>query len=207
MKKYVLIFIPLIAILIAGIFVFVFVHNTVDQNESIEYADMNPLYELVAAEPDDEFSKRIIDTAGDIFIYQGSHISDKMTQYIFFFRDWTEEDVRIFSSVIKENANTIEGKAQIIVFQKVGGLSIGAFTLDNTSDESLKYPDYDGFYRLRISDIMFEGESEYLLMISSIDGIRKLEATERFMKESEKNGIDWYEVWPELEEIVIIDGE
>lgn len=58
MKKYVFIFIPLTAIIIAGVFIFVFAHNTVDQNESIEYADMNPLYELGAAEPDDEFSKK-----------------------------------------------------------------------------------------------------------------------------------------------------
>ena len=40
-----------------------------------------------------------------------------------------------------------------------------------------------------------------------MEGIRKLETNESFMNDSETYGIDWYEVWPKLEEIVIIESE
>lgn len=185
----------------------VLIRNKENSTETPEYEEMNPLYELVSVEADDEFSEKIIYSVRDVFIYDGKNTSDNRTQYSFYFREWTQEDVAEFSRAIKENGDIVEGKAQIIVFEKIGGISIGAFSLDNTSDDSLKIPDFDGFYRLRTNDYMFEGEPSYLLLISSIEGIRKLETTERFMEESERNGIDWYEVWPELEEIVIIDGE
>ena len=128
-----------------------------------------------------------------------------MTQYEFDFEYyWTEEDAVNFSHAILENADNIEGKAQIIVCQRVGNQSIWAFSLDNTSDEFLTVPDYDGFCRLRLDGSLFDGDPRFLLLISSMEGIRKLETTESFLKISEENGIDWYEVWPDLEEIVIL---
>lgn len=160
--------------------------------------------ELVPAEADDEFSENIINAAGDAFIYQGK-TSEEMTQYEFDFEYyWTEEDAVNFSHAILENADNIEGKAQIIVCQRVGNRSIWAFSLDNTSDEFLTVPDYDGFCRLRLDGSLFDGDPRFLLLISSMEGIRKLETTESFLKISEENGIDWYEVWPDLEEIVIL---
>lgn len=204
MKKLIIIFISLITVIAAAALIFVFIRGKDNQNEPIEYVEMNPVRELVPAEADDEFSENIINSVGDVFIYRVKRVSEKMTQYEFDFEDWPDEDtVRRFSQAVTESADIIEGKTQIIVFDW-GGMQTGVFSLDNTSDESLKSPDYDGFYRLRTNHRMYDSYTPYLTLISSLEGIRKLETTESFLKESEANGIDWYEVWPDLEEIVIL---
>ena len=205
MKKYIIIFISILSLIILIPLIYVFVH---DNNEQMEYIEKDPFCEMESAEADDVFSERIINASDDTLIYRGKTVSENLTQYEFVYDySWTKEDVKCFSNAITENAGSVKEKTQILVGLRSGSQSLWAFTLDNTSDDSLKRPDYDGFYRLRLDDYFFDGDSSYLELISSIGGIRKLETTERFMEESKNNGIDWYEVWPDLEEIVILENK
>ncbi len=206
MKKNIKLFIVIITIIIATSLIYILIRNKENQNELFEDEEIDFDYELVPAEADDEFSERIINTVSDVFIYRGRVDIDEMTYYEFVYDyNVTEEDVVIFSQAITENSNLVKGKTEILVGLSSGSQQIWAFTLDNTSDESLKQPDYDGFYRLRTYNWLFVDSPSYLQLISSIEGIRKLEATESFMNDSEKYDIDWYEVWPDLEEVVIYE--
>ena len=180
----------------------VLVRNREKRNEEAALEDLFIYYEMTSAEADDDFSENVIYAAGDVFMYRGKQIGEDLIQYEFVYESiWNEADAVNFSHAIAENAYVVKEKAQIIVGQSSGSLANWAFTLDNTSDESLEQPDYDGFYRVRIVDCMFPDDPEFIQLISSLEGIRKMEATETFMKISEENGIDWYEVWPELEGI------
>lgn len=205
MKKLIIIFISLVTVITATSLICLFIRIKKNQNESVEYGELSLQYDMDPAKADDEFSENIINTVGDAIIYRGKRGGENLTQYEFVCDYYlTEEDAVKFSHSIAENADIIKEKTQIMIGLRSGSHPLWAFTLDNTSNESLGIPDYDGFYRLRLSDYLFVGDPDFMILISSMEGIRKLETTESFMKTSEENGIDWYEVWPDLEEIVIL---
>ncbi len=43
------------------------------------------------------------------------------------------------------------------------------------------------------------------LAATGIEGIKHLRIDSEMQKKAEEQGIDWYEIWPDLEDVVIID--
>ena len=208
MKKNIIAMVIIVVIIVVISAACWIIYKTDAREVNIGSEETIPYNTLESADSDDEFSENVLSTSGGVFFYKGYTVSRaRGTLYTFYYWDWTEEAVSDFSRSINESSDCLIGKSEIFVCQNNGSASYSAFALYNTSDDSLDKPDYDGFYRLRTNEMMLEWTSSYLSLISSLEGIRKLETSERFLKESEENGIDWYEVWPELEEIIVFETD
>ena len=138
--------------------------------------------------PNDELSRSVKEAVGDDFYYQGKEKYDSgVTEYQY---------------TVKNE----QGKITVWVGIKIPGGLEDVLYLENFSDEGLDEADYDGMYAIHIRkpdtahDTCFDSPSVY----TEIEGIRKLTINAEMKKQAEKEGIDWYELWPDLEEVKVV---
>ena len=83
--------------------------------------------------------------------------------------------------------------------------SESVLSLKNYSNDNSEQADYEGFYALSIS--YFKNSEEERLKdpqtYTGIEGIKYLEINTEIQKKAEEQGIDWYEIWPDLEDVVV----
>lgn len=99
------------------------------------------------------------------------------------------------------------GKEKIAIYVEVedpyGSESV--LNLKNYSNDNSEQSDYEGFYVLSISYPDFEEGLRNPQTYTGIEGIKYLRIDSEMQKRAEEQGIDWYEIWPDLEDVVIID--
>lgn len=96
-----------------------------------------------------------------------------------------------------------QGKIRVIVYLGIPGGFEPAFIVENFSDDGLEAADYDGMYAICIQkpDIADGTCFDHPSVYTGIEGIRKLRIDPRMKTQAEKEGIDWYKLWPDLEEV------
>ena len=75
--------------------------------------------------------------------------------------------------------------------------------LKNYSNDNSEQSDYEGFYVLSISYPDFEEGLRNPQTYTGIEGIKYLRIDSEMQKRAEEQGIDWYEIWPDLEDVVV----
>ena len=100
-------------------------------------------------------------------------------------------------------------KKKIAVYVKVENTHgvESVLSLKNYSNDNSEQADYEGFYALSISYFMNSEEESFKdpQTYTGIEGIKHLRIDSEMQKKAEEQGIDWYEIWPDLEDVVIID--
>ncbi len=164
-------------------------------------------YNLDNRRPNDKLSRTVREATGNDFYYQGKHedvFGGRWYEYLI-----KKKDRAAIANLVNALNNSVENE-QIKIGVQVGtdfphGIEY-IFTLENFSDDGLEVADYDGMYAIYIrepdvvDDECFYDPSIY----TEIEGIRKLCIEYEMQQGAEKQGIDWYEVWPDLEEIKVI---
>ena len=165
-------------------------------------------YKRYNKKPDDELSRSVQETVGADFYYRGKHEADfGGVWYLYLIK---KKDKAAVATLVNALNDAVEGEQRKIGVQVytdgyIHGRLEPLFLVKNFSDDGLKSPDYDGMCAICIrepdhaSDECFYNPSIYI----GIEGIRKLRIDSEMQEKAEKEGIDWYEIWPELEEILV----
>lgn len=160
-------------------------------------------------EPDDAFSKEIKIEFEDSVYYRGCDYSDRYgKEYEFQIKTKDPDLVKKFIEYVNNELNGQNEKITVYVSVNVFEGVSGLFSLSNYSEEELDYPDYNNFAYLRINHIR-EDHDEFwddINLYSSITGIRKLEVPDKLQNGVNSSEIDWYDIFPDLEEVVVYDA-
>ena len=157
--------------------------------------------------PNDELSRSVKEAVGDDFYYQGKEKYDSgVTEYQYQVKKLEKAAITNLVNALNDTVKNEQGKITVWVGIKIPGGLEDVLYLENFSDEGLDEADYDGMYAIHIRkpdtahDTCFDSPSVY----TEIEGIRKLTINAEMKKQAEKEGIDWYELWPDLEEVKVV---
>lgn len=156
--------------------------------------------------PNDSFSKQVVKDTKDCFIFLGSSESDGKVRYNFYFSKCTVDSLLYFTKTINENADLIDGKAEIVVFDGKGAIG-SVFVLSNYYDTGYEVVYYDSFCCLREFSAFHYNDfwGNPCTYADGIDDVKILEITSEMQGRAEEKKLDWYEIWPNLEKVIIYD--
>ena len=166
------------------------------------------LYREHNRRPNDKLSRSVKEVVGDDFYYQGKEKCDSgVTRYDYQLKKLERAAITNLVNTLNDAVKNEQGKITVWIGIKIPGGLDPVFSVDNFSDDGLDEADYDGMYAIHIRkpdnthDTCFDSPSVY----TEIEGIRKLTINAEMKKQAEKAGIDWYEIWPDLEEVEVIE--
>ena len=164
-----------------------------------------------AVDPDDSISESICNNINNVFDYMGKDdYYDGSTIYRFFGGgdSLTDENIALFTSSV--SALQIDGARRIIVELDVhipGGYG-GCCSLQNympSSDNNVVTDQFEIYDKLSVYTITWQDLSRPNLLNPHIytdaKDVRYIFIADEMQEKAEEEGIDWYEIWPELEGI------
>lgn len=156
--------------------------------------------------PYDKFSRAIYREMGDdIWYYYKDKGRSGEKEYYYIIEKCDRDTITRFAKVLNDLAQEEKKKIAIYVEVEDPYGSESVLNLKNYSNDSSEQSDYEGFYVLSISYPDFEEGLRNPQTYTGIEGIKYLRIDSEMQKRAEEQGIDWYEIWPDLEDVVIID--
>ena len=159
-------------------------------------------------QPDDELSKRINETFDEDIYYISKKDSQGIQVYHFLLKKQDKEIVKKFMQIVDDELKRTDKKTIVRICNQVSDELEYASILMNYSDNSVGEADLGGAKRITIQypvmshcEIFMDPE---IYMV--IDDVRFLTIDREMQKIAEEQGIDWYQVWPSLEEMWIKGG-
>ena len=156
--------------------------------------------------PYDKFSRAIYREMGDDIWY---HYKKKgrsgEKEYCFVIEKCDRDTITRFSKVLNGLGQKEKKKIAVYVEAKNTHGSESVLSLKNYFNDNSEQADYEGFYALSISYFMNSEEERFKdpQTYTGIEGIKYLEINTEIQKRAEEQGIDWYETWPDLEDVVV----
>lgn len=168
--------------------------------------------------PDDEISKSVYNAVGtDELLYMGARKTNNCLEYGYAFRNLPLKE-EVLEEVIQAVNRTIEeegmNEAVLVHFCVVmeEGRNIQCAVVSNCPKDSRYLDDFQGgmldtVLIQEIEGLYVERDDFFydIEMYKGIKGIKHLEITQWINMVSEKRGIDWYEWWPELEDVTVME--
>lgn len=158
--------------------------------------------------PYDNFSRAIYREMGDdIWYYHKEKGRSGEKKYYYIIEKCDKDTINRFTKVLSILGQ--KEKKKIAVYVKVENTHgvESVLSLKNYTNDNSEQADYEGFYALSISYFMNSEEESFKdpQTYTGIEGIKHLRIDSEMQKKAEEQGIDWYEIWPDLEDVVIID--
>ncbi len=156
--------------------------------------------------PYDKFSRAIYREMGDdIWYYYKDKGRSGEKEYYYIIEKCDRDTITRFSKVLNGLGQKEKKKIAVYVEAKNTHGSESVLSLKNYSNDNSEQADYEGFYALSISYFMNSEEERFKdpQTYTGIEGIKYLEINTEMQKKAEEQGIDWYEVWPDLEDVVV----
>lgn len=162
--------------------------------------------------PNDRISRAVYDEVGKKdLVYQGNKEILAEVQYTYELKKKDAETISEFVKAFNRALGDERRYIRVYIYAKLSRCrEISVCSLSNHHNNTLEEAGYDGLWSLRIGPI---DELDYLfpesplLYYMGIEGIRHLEIDTYTQRWAEKEGIDWYECWPDLEEVTVIGAE
>lgn len=171
----------------------------------------------VNKKPDDDISKAIYEAVGRKKIYyqgKNSNNPDEIVVYEYLVHDYEDENVLAdmvkAADVVMEEKNATE-KNELVLREKIPGGTEAVVSLRTYYEGENEYEQYVFFQTLYIYgtelSFMRQRGSPYdkLSTYINLPDIKRLILTEKIAKKAEEEGIDWYEIWPELEYYEVLE--
>ena len=154
--------------------------------------------------PYDKFSRAIYREMGDdIWYYYKDKGRSGEKEYYYIIEKCDRDTITRFSKVLNDLAQEEKKKIAIYVEVEDPYGSESVLNLKNYSNDNSEQADYERFYALSISYPDFEEELRNPQTYTGIEGIKYLRIDSEMQKKAEEQGIDWYEIWPDLEDVVV----
>ena len=154
--------------------------------------------------PYDKFSRAIYREMGDdIWYYYTDKGRSGEKEYSYIIEKCDRDTITRFSKVLNDLAQEEKKKIAIYVEVEDPYGSESVLNLKNYSNDNSERADYERFYALSISYPDYEEGLRNPQTYTGIEGIKYLRIDSEMQKRAEEQGIDWYEIWPDLEDVVI----
>jgi len=154
--------------------------------------------------PYDKFSRAIYREMGDdIWYYYKDKGQSGEKEYYYIIEKCDRDTITRFSKVLNDLAQEEKKKIAIYVEVEDPYGSESVLNLKNYSNNNSEQADYERFYALSISYPDFEEGLRNPQTYTGIEGIKYLRIDSEMQKRAEEQGIDWYEIWPDLEDVVV----
>ena len=154
--------------------------------------------------PYDNFSRAIYREMGDdIWYYYKDKGRSGEKEYYYIIEKCDRDTITRFAKVLNDLAQEEKKKIAIYVEVEDPYGSESVLNLKNYSNDNSEQADYERFYALSISYPDFEEELRNPQTYTGIEGIKYLRIDSEMQKRAEEQGIDWYEIWPDLEDVVV----
>lgn len=154
--------------------------------------------------PYDKFSRAIYREMGDdIWYYYKDKGRSGEKEYYYIIEKCDRDTITRFAKVLNDLAQEEKKKLAIYVEVEDPYGSESVLNLKNYSNDNSEQADYERFYALSISYPDFEEELRNPQTYTGIEGIKYLRIDSEMQKRAEEQGIDWYEIWPDLEDVVV----
>ena len=160
--------------------------------------------------PDDEISKAIYEKIGERAIYDGKTANEDRIYYRYLIKkgqfETRFEKKDLFSDIAEITNRQLEGKKGERITIALGAVfssgDEGIYTISNYSEDTGKVYDKLQVLTLYGSELADASDSSVLNNCATYFGfedIRSLTISEKIEKNAKEEGVDWYEVWPNLE--------
>ena len=154
--------------------------------------------------PYDNFSRAIYREMGDdIWYYHKEKGRSGEKEYYYIIEKCDRDTITRFAKVLNDLAQEEKKKIAIYVEVEDPYGSESVLNLKNYSNDNSEQADYERFYALSISYPDFEEELRNPQTYTGIEGIKYLRIDSEMQKRAEEQRIDWYEIWPDLEDVVV----
>ena len=159
-------------------------------------------------EPDDEFSKNVMAEVEGDFWYRGSEKDGAgVLLYAFEYESDNPDSIVKLVHAVNEYYDLIDGKCRIWIADGPSGATIPMLTLSNYIDIDSQEYDRFGFCYLKVEYDEYKTDFLQTDIYIGIEGIKRAEIPDRLQEKAAEEGIDGYEVWPELEEIIVFETD
>ena len=163
---------------------------------------------LSSATPDDDFSEKIMNVVGDRFLYRGSSLDDNnIKQYRFFIWIHDTDSIDIFAKTINQYCDLVDEKTQIIIMDGSASSMRVVLSFNNFTISDSEYFDLKGFYGLDIVWINLYDFWKTPSTYTNIEDVQWLALPDTLQKKADEEKIDWHEIWPNLEQIIIYETD
>ncbi len=161
--------------------------------------------------PDDELSATVSDAAGDIFRYLGKEQRNNGAVEYEYYAPYESITVENISHFMNTVASLSVEESEHIVFSicpQIPGGSGGTCALQNYIELSEDGEKYDlEFSEMCVYTISYQDLSDPILMepdtFTGVEGVKYLRISKLMQEKADEEGIDWYEIWPDLEGVEI----
>ena len=157
--------------------------------------------ELVDKKPDDEISKIISENKPENFYYTYHETDmDGVLKYHYWGDELTAESICKFAEAAMEVQVDGYDKVAVVVDVSTYYGNAGAFVITNYNNDFISWANYSEMSVLKLLNP--EGSWNALYdpnTFTNISGVRYLIIDEQLQGRADKEGIDWFEVWPDLE--------
>ena len=157
---------------------------------------------------DDELSKLINETLGADVYYISKEDAQGILVYDYLLKREDKEVIKEFILAVDEALSQSAEKTIVGMYYQIPGGLESTITLRNYSDNTLYEINLDEAKRI---DIVYPHVSECELfkdmeIYTVLENVQFLYIEKEMQDLAEEQGIDWYEVWPTLEEMWIVSG-
>ncbi len=164
-----------------------------------------PGTQVVGADPDDAFSQNVVSTIDDAYLYFGKEVYREKTQYFFYLNIRSIDSNALFVDAVNRFSEYAQGKTEIIILCG-SGIYDCVYSLQNYNDESTETSYSNDFYYLSFGND-WDWLSSELSDYSCIEGISIVEMPDVMQEKADEEGIDWYEIGPDLDEVIVYETE
>ena len=144
---------------------------------------------------------------GEDIYYLGAWEDDGVMIYPFLLNKMDKTVICDFAEIVNEAVEGEKQKITIYLRTSIPGGQELNISFRNYSDETRPFADYDGFMKVHVCypDITREEVLADPMTYTVLPDVRVLTMSGKFQKKIEEEGIDWKEIWPDLEEVEYTD--
>lgn len=170
----------------------------------------------VNEKPDDDISKAIYKAVGRKKVYyqdKNTYDSDEMVIYRYLIHDHKDENVlkdmvEAANAVMKEKETT--EKKDLLLLDKVSGRYepvVSIRTYYEWQDECFQYESFQTLFIYGADQSTKSDNNPYdkLSTYINLSDIKCLAVSKKIAQIAEEEGIDWYEIWPDLEHYKVLE--
>lgn len=160
---------------------------------------------------DDKISQAIYDQLGTKMCYHNRYLNtEEQIQYYFYIvNDYEDENLLVdMVETVNEKmkVDSIRSRICLVIHEVIPGGTRTMVCLSNYYENDSEYESYDTLQCLEIRGA--ENEYERYNEVSTYENLKDIKALileKRINKSFEEEGVDWYEIWPDLEHFDIFD--
>lgn len=161
--------------------------------------------------PDDDISACVCDSIGDSFRYLGKKQKpNNVIDYMYYapYESITAENISLFMNTVAtisvDDSECIEFNICPLISGRYGGTCSLQNYVELTDDDK---ETYIGYSEICVYTIGYQELSDPILMDPStfigVVGVKYLRVSKDMQEKADEAGIDWYEIWPDLEGIEV----